>query len=65
MIKNNQKSLNRTHVVLDACIIAASYGLAWYIIIESGACFLSGKGVLPPPVYFIPLVVIIKMYFVM
>lgn len=50
---------------MDACIIAASYGLAWYIIIESGVFLLAGTGVLPPQVYFIPLVVIIPLYLVL
>lgn len=62
MIKNNQKSLNRTHVVLDACIITCSYLLAWYLIIESGFFLVAGTGVLPPQVYVIPLVVIIPLY---
>ena len=36
MIKDNQKSLNRIHVVLDAAVTAISYLLAWYIVIGSG-----------------------------
>ena len=31
MIKGNQKYFNRLHVLLDALIIAASYGLSWVI----------------------------------
>lgn len=62
MIKSNQKSLNRTHVVLDALIVAGSYALAWYLIIESGIFLEAGTGVLAPRVYFIPLFVIIPLY---
>lgn len=62
MIKSNQKSLNRTHVVLDALIVACSYALAWYLIIESGIFLEAGTGVLAPRVYFIPLFVIIPLY---
>lgn len=36
MIKDNQKRLNRFHVVLDALIIVVSYLLAWFIRIGSG-----------------------------
>lgn len=33
MIKDNQKRLNRFHVVLDGVVILASYGLAWFVIL--------------------------------
>ena len=36
MIKDNQKILNRIHVVIDALVIALSYGLAWYLRFKSG-----------------------------
>ena len=61
MIKDNQKSLNRSQVLLDAATIIASYALAWYIILESGIYQQAG-GVLAPRVYFIPLVVIVPGY---
>lgn len=35
MIKDNQKLLNRLHVLIDAVIVACSYMLAWYIQFES------------------------------
>ena len=31
MIRDNQKVLNRIHVLLDAMLVAGSYILAWYI----------------------------------
>lgn len=31
MIKDNQKTLNRIHVLIDACIIAATYLFAYYL----------------------------------
>ena len=34
MIRDNQKVLNRIHVLLDAMLIAGSYILAWYIKFE-------------------------------
>ncbi len=30
--KDNQKRLNHFHVVLDACVIACAYALAWFIV---------------------------------
>lgn len=48
MIKDNQASLNRLHVVLDALVTAVSYVLAWYIVIGSGWAAQLGKGTLPP-----------------
>ena len=41
MIKDNQKLLNRLHVVLDALIIIFSYGVAWLIRFKSGFFELS------------------------
>ncbi|MDO5418115.1 MAG: undecaprenyl-phosphate glucose phosphotransferase [Lachnospiraceae bacterium] len=61
MIKDNQKSLNRSQVLLDAGVIACSYALAWYLIIELGL-FRSAGNVLPPQMYFLPLAVIIPVY---
>ena len=43
MIKDNQKSLNRFHVVLDAFVTVFSYLLAWFIVIGSGWANLLGK----------------------
>ncbi|MDO4329304.1 MAG: undecaprenyl-phosphate glucose phosphotransferase [Lachnospiraceae bacterium] len=62
MIKDNQKSLNRSHVILDAFVIALSYTLAWYLVIESGIFLEAGTGVLAPSVYFLPLPIIIPLY---
>lgn len=36
MIKDNQRYFNRLHVLIDACVIFASYILAWYLRFESG-----------------------------
>lgn len=36
MIKDNQKILNRIHVVIDAGIIGLSYIIAWYLRFRSG-----------------------------
>lgn len=42
MIKNNQRFWNGLHVVIDACIVAMSYVLAWYIRFKSGLFELDG-----------------------
>ena len=36
MIKDNQKLLNRLHVVIDALVIIFSYTAAWYLRFKSG-----------------------------
>lgn len=64
MIKDNQKSLNHSQVLLDAATIIGSYALAWYLIIESGIYQQIG-GVLPARVYFIPLIVIVPGYLIL
>ena len=35
MIKDNQRYLNRLHVVVDAVVTAASYLLAWWLMFGS------------------------------
>lgn len=62
MIKDNQKSLNRFHVVLDALVAAISYSLAWYIVIGSGWAQQQGKGTLEPEFYFSALLIIVPAY---
>ena len=34
MIKDNQKRLNRVHVLLDALITILAYALAWFVVIS-------------------------------
>ena len=36
MIKDNQKLLNRLHVVIDAVVIVFSYIASWYLRFKSG-----------------------------
>ncbi len=36
MIKDNQKLLNRLHLVIDAAVVAISYLLAWYLKFATG-----------------------------
>lgn len=57
MIRNNQRKLNALHVVLDALVIAASYGLAYLMVIRLGK--MEGTGTLPADVYFRALWVLI------
>lgn len=62
MIKDNQSSLNRLHVVLDAVVTALSYLFAWYIVIGSGWANQLGKRTLETKFYFGALVIIIPAY---
>ena len=34
MIKDNQKRLNRMHVLLDILVTVVAYALAWFIVIS-------------------------------
>ena len=54
MIKDNQRYLNRLHVVVDAVVTAASYLLAWWLMF--GSRFADKEiGVLDMGIYFSPL----------
>lgn len=61
MIKDNQKRLNRLHVLIDAMVIVAAYILSWYIIIGSG-WFRAANEVLGPEIYLGVLVIIVPAY---
>ncbi len=61
MIKDNQRFLNKLHVLLDVLIICASYALAWLLTIVA-PIFPVGHGVLPPQVYFAALIPIVPAY---
>ncbi len=61
MIKDNQKRLNRLHVLIDALVIVAAYVLSWFVFIGS-YWFHSGREVLPPRIYLSALVVIVPVY---
>lgn len=64
MIKDNQKRLNRFHVVLDAVIIVISYLLAWFIWIGSG-WFATKKEVLDTQWYMGALLFVVPVYLVL
>ena len=59
MIKDNQSSLNRFHVVLDALVTAVSYLTSWYIVIGSGWATQLGKRTLEAGFYFAALLIIV------
>ncbi len=59
MIKDNQKQLNRMHVILDAIVIALSYVLAWLVMESEGSV-----SALPAHIYFRALVLIIPGYLI-
>ena len=60
MIKDNQKYLNRLHVVLDALVAVVSYIVAWWLRIV--VFQQSGVGTLAPKVYFAALLGIVPVY---
>ncbi|XBX05878.1 undecaprenyl-phosphate glucose phosphotransferase [Enterocloster clostridioformis] len=64
MIKDNQKRLNRMHVLLDILVTVVAYALAWFIVI-SGKVLPLDEGVLKPQVYFMALIFIVPIYLVL
>ena len=62
MIKDNQTSLNRFHVVLDALVTAGSYLLAWSLVIGNGRSRMMGRNTLEPEFYFAALILIVPVY---
>ena len=66
MIKDNQKRLNRVHVILDVLITILAYVLAWFVVI-SGKILprQAGVGVLKPQVYFLALIFIVPVYLIL
>ncbi|MCR4651877.1 MAG: undecaprenyl-phosphate glucose phosphotransferase [Lachnospiraceae bacterium] len=63
MIKDNQRYFNRLHVLLDACIIALSYIISWYLKFE-GPFANEGAGAYTMEFYFGALYFIIPGYLV-
>lgn len=59
MIKDNQKLLNKIHLLLDAVVIVISYVLAWIIRFEIGR---ASGGVLPREDYFAALIALVPGY---
>lgn len=59
MIKDNQKLLNKIHLLMDALVIVVAYILAWIIRFEFGR--VTG-GVLPKENYFAALLVLVPGY---
>ena len=64
MIKDNQKRLNRMHVLLDILVTVVAYALAWFILI-SGKVLPLDEGVLKPQVYFMALIFIVPIYLIL
>ncbi len=62
MVKDNQTSLNRFHILLDALVTAVSYMISWYIVIGSGWAASLGKSTLEPGLYFSILIILIPVY---
>lgn len=62
MIKDNQKKLNRFHVVLDGLVIVTSYVLAWLLLLLGNRLFSPYKQVLGPQYYFAALLIILPTY---
>ncbi len=60
LIKDNQKYFNRFQVVLDACVIAVSYLVGWYVMMTS--VDKNVTGVLPPKIYIMALVFLVPFF---
>ncbi|MBQ8247884.1 MAG: undecaprenyl-phosphate glucose phosphotransferase [Lachnospiraceae bacterium] len=60
MIKDNQRYLNRLHVVLDALVTVISYIIAWWLRIV--VFQQPGEGTLAPETYFVALLGIVPVY---
>lgn len=65
MIKDNQKKLNRFHVVIDAAVIAVSYILAWFIMLTENRILRPHWDILAAKYYFSGLIVLIPVYLVL
>lgn len=63
LIKDNQRYLNRLHVVLDALITVISYITAWWIRLVMFS--EEGAGVLPKEIYFGALLIIVPGYVIL
>lgn len=63
MIKDNQRYLNRLHVVVDAVVTIISYIAAWWLRIV--VFQKPGEGTLEPKVYFAALLIIVPLYVAM
>lgn len=61
MIKDNQKRLNRLHVLIDGLVIASAYIFSWYVTIGSG-WFRAANEVLRPEIYLGALAIIVPVY---
>jgi len=66
VIKDNQKYFNRLQVLIDACVIAVSYWLAWFLKFEAHISFFreSVKS-LTFQQYMMPLILIIPGYLIL
>ena len=65
MIKDNQKKLNRFHVVLDGLVVIAAYALAWFMLDLGIRLFRPGTRILAPQYYFAALIVIVPVYLIL
>ena len=63
MIKDNQKYVNRLHILIDAAVIAASYWFAWFLKFETGI-FESVRS-LSFQYYMTALLLIVPMYLIL
>lgn len=65
MIKDNQKRLNRFHVVLDAFVILASYWLAWFVIMVLSPKATVHNRQAMAEVYILAAVMIVPLYLIL
>ena len=65
MIKDNQKRLNRFHVVLDALVILASYWMAWFVIMVMSPKATVHNRQAMAEVYILAAVLIVPLYLIL
>ena len=66
MIKDNQKLLNRIHVLIDAVVTAISYLMAWYLKFATGFAETDPNvGVLDMYTYFRALYILVPLYLIL
>ncbi len=65
MIKDNQRYFNRLHVVIDGCVIAFTYWLAWVLKFKTPLLGSAKGGALSFASYMLLLILIVPLYLIL
>jgi len=65
MIKDNQRYFNRLHVVIDGCVIAFNYWLAWVLKFKTPILGAAKGGALPFAEYMELLILIVPLFLIL